>query len=210
MITLILADDHPIARAGIRTILSEATDIQIVGEAENGFEAEKLVERLRPRILLLDLRMPGPRPWEIEKQVRTRFPDTMTLILTAHDRDRYLSEMIDAGVSGYLDKKEAGERLIEAIRRAALGETVISNQQYSRAQKWRLEAGDKLGRLTKREREVLGLISQGLANQTVAKTLHVSQRDIVFHVSNILEKLEVNTRQEAAAWVHKYYPDDLE
>lgn len=210
MITLILADDHPTTRAGIRAILSEAVDIQIVGEAENGFEAEKLVEQLQPRILLLDLKIPGPRPWEIEKRVRTRFPDTMTLILTAHDRDHYLSEMIDAGVSGYLNKKEAGERLIEAIRRAAVGEIVISNQQYSRVQKWRSEAGNKWVNLTKREREVLKLLGLGLSNPSIANTLCVSRRDIAFHVTNILKKLEVNTRQEAAAWLHNYFPEDLE
>jgi NarL family two-component system response regulator LiaR len=210
MITLILADDHPVTRAGIRAILSEATDINIVGEAKDGFEAEKLVEQFNPRILLLDLKMPGPRPAEIEKRVRTHFPDTMTLILTAHDRDCYLTELIDAGVSGYLDKKEAGERLIEAIRRAAQGENIISNQQYSRAQKWRLEAGNKVESLTKREREVLKLMCQGLSNPTIAKTLHVSRRDIVFHVTNILGKLEVNTRQEAVAWLYKYFPDGPE
>jgi NarL family two-component system response regulator LiaR len=100
--------------------------------------------------------------------------------------------------------------LIEAIRRAAQGENIISNQQYSRAQKWRLEAGNKVESLTKREREVLKLMCQGLSNPTIAKTLHVSRRDIVFHVTNILGKLEVNTRQEAVAWLYKYFPDGPE
>jgi len=101
MITLVLADEHPVTRAGIRSILSVASDIQIVGEAHDGCEVEKLVEQLQPRILLLDLKMAGPGLFEIEKLVRVNCPETGILILTADDHDAYLSEMIDAGVSGY-------------------------------------------------------------------------------------------------------------
>src|SRR3990170_5763846 len=104
-ITLLLADDHPMVRAGIRALLMKAPDIQIVGEAQDGNETLRLVAKLRPKILLLDLKMPGPSPSEIEKWVRENYPETITLVLTAHDRDAYLSSMVEAGAAGYLDKQ---------------------------------------------------------------------------------------------------------
>lgn len=93
MITMLIADDHSVARAGIRRILEEDPSLEIVGEAEDGHEARKMVDELRPDVLLLDLKMPGPRPAEIERWVRTNYPDIVTLVLTAHDRDIYLAEM---------------------------------------------------------------------------------------------------------------------
>src|SRR5215211_5398811 len=114
-ITVLLADDHPVAREGVRRILANAADISIVGEAQNGKEVKELVAKLHPTILLLDLIMPETSPFEIEKWVRENYPETGTLVLTAHDRDYYLAGMINAGVAGYLDKSERAENLIAAI-----------------------------------------------------------------------------------------------
>jgi DNA-binding NarL/FixJ family response regulator len=210
MITLILADDHAVARAGIRAILSTTPDIEIVGEAENGAQVQDLVAKLRPRMLLLDLKMPGPPAAEIEKWVRTNYPDTVTLVLTAHDRDSYLTRMIDAGAAGLLDKSESGERLIGAIYRAASGEFIFDNNQLNRARQWRLSAGEKWESLTNRERETLRLLVNGFDNARIAEVMSVTSKTVAYHVTNILEKLEVNSRQEAVAWMHKYSPDNLE
>jgi two-component system, NarL family, response regulator LiaR len=209
-ITLVLADDHAVARAGIRAILGTAPDIEIVGEAENGAEVQELVAKLRPHMLLLDLKMPGPPAAEIEKWVRTNYPDTVTLVLTAHDRDSYLTRMIDAGAAGLLDKSESGERLIGAIRRAAKGEFLFDSGQLDRARHWRLAAGEKWESLTNREREILRLLVQGFDNAHIANMLTITSKTVAYHVTNILEKLEVSSRQEAVAWVHKYLPDTLE
>jgi len=210
MISLVLADDHPTTRAGLRAILSETPDIRIIGEAQDGLEAEKMVDQLRPQILLLDLRMPGPRPAEIEKSVRTHCPETMTLILTAHDRDAYLAEMMEAGVSGYLTKDEPSQRLIDAIRRAAQGNKLFTEEQYARVLRWREKVGSKRESLTEREREIINFLVNGLDNAEIAQKLGVTSKTIAFHVSNILEKLEVRSRQEAVAWVNRYLPDNLE
>jgi DNA-binding NarL/FixJ family response regulator len=137
MITIVIADDHPIARAGIRTLLSADPSLVIVGEAENGIEAQQLVEELHPNILLLDLKMPGPHPADIERRIRTHHPDTITLVLTAHDRDVYLADMIAAGVKGYFQKSLHGEALIKAIHRAVEGENLITDEQEERVKKWR-------------------------------------------------------------------------
>ena len=210
MISLVLADDHPTTRVGLRTIFHGTPDIKIVGEAQDGAEAEKMVNQLRPQILLLDLRMPGPRPAEIEKRLRDQCPETATLILTAHDRDAYLAEMMDAGVSGYLTKNEPPQRLIDSVRRAAQGDTLFTQEQYDRAFRWRVTAGKKWESLTEREREIVRVLVDGLDNSEMARTLGVTVKTIAFHMSNIIGKLDVHSRQEVVAWVHKYMPDNLE
>lgn len=209
-ITVLLADDHPTTRAGIRSILQETPDIQVVGEAENGFQVQEMVAELRPNILLLDLVMPGPTPAHLEKWVRANFPETITLVLTAHDRDAYLTSMMDAGVSGFLSKTETGERLILAIRRAASGSSLFTEEQFQRARRWRQEAGDRLKDLTPRERQILHLIAEGNDNKQIALKLEITTKTTAYHVTNILTKLGVNSRHEASAWAHKHLSDNLE
>jgi len=133
IITILLADDEPMARAGIRSLLEQAEDFEIVGEAQNGFEVQELIPKLRPNMLLLNYQMPGPRAAELEKWVRVNYPETTTLVLTAHNRDAYLAGVIDSSVSGFLLKNENGEQLICAIRRAAEGIVHFSDEQIARA-----------------------------------------------------------------------------
>lgn len=209
-ITVLLADDHPTTLAGLRAILQDAQDIEVVGDADNGNDIKRLVAEFCPRILLLDLVMPGPSPAELEKWVRTNYPETITLVLTAHDRDVYLANMIEAGAAGFISKTENVEQLIQAIRRAAGGEILFNSEQLSRAQHWREQAGNKWESLTKREHEILILLSNGLDNKAIAEKLVISSKTTAFHVTNILEKLGVNSRHEAVAWLKKYLPINLE
>lgn len=209
-ITILVADDHPIARAGIRTILTQAEDMEVIGEAKDGFEAQQLVAELRPQVLLLDLKMPGPRPAEIEKWVRQNYPKIVTLVLTAHDRDSYLAAMMDAGAAGYLSKEESEERLIGAIRRAVHGEIIFDDNQFTRAKRWKEDVGEKLNQLTAREREILDLLSKGLDNKAIGKSLSISSKTAAYHITRIMAKLQVNSRQEAALWASKNLSDDLE
>ena len=210
IITVLLADDHPTTRAGIRAILQEFPDIEVVGEAGNGDDVIRLVAELCPQVLLLDLQMPGPSPTELERWVRKNYPDTVTLVLTAHDRDVYLTSMMDAGAAGFIAKTEQAEHLILAIRRAASGEILFESEQLARAQRWREEAGNKYKSLTKRESEVLWLLAEGLDNKAIAEQLKVSSKTIAFHITNILRKLDVKSRHEAVAWLHNYMPESLE
>jgi two-component system, NarL family, response regulator LiaR len=210
IITVLLADDHPITRAGIRATLSDAPDILVIGEAESGFDVQKLVAELRPRILLLDLQMPGPRPADLERWVRQNYPAIETIVLTAHGRDPYLAMMVDAGASGFLSKHESGKNLIVAIRRAANGENLFSDEQMGRAYRWRKEAGEKWDSLSEREREVLGLMVKGMNNAVIAENMKISPKTVAFHITNVLKKLGVKSRSEANAWVSKYAPINLE
>lgn len=207
-ITVLIADDEELARAGIRTLLSQAKDMKIIGEAQDGFEVQELVPKLRPNILLLDYQMPGPGAYKLEKWVRENYPETTTLVLTAHNRDEYLVKVIDAGMVGFLLKSENAEKLISAIRRAARGEILFDQEQFARAARWREEVREKLNQLTGREREILELLKQGQDNNAIAQTLNISVKTAMYHMTNLFRKLQVKNRQEAALWAAKYLPDD--
>ena len=141
--------------------------------------------------------------------MRENYPETITLVLTAHDRDIYLAGMMDAGVAGYLSKTERGENLIAAIRRAASGESLFTHEQFTRVKKWRYEVEEKWENLTEREREVLLLVEQGVSNKAIAGQLGVTLKTVAYHVSAIFRKLDVGSRHEAVAWYQKNFPKDL-
>ncbi len=210
IITVLVADDHPLALEGVRSMLNKAADIKIVGEAQDGNEIKPLVAKLRPRILLLDLRMPNLSPIELEKWVRENYPETVTLAFTAHHHVAYLAGMMDAGIAGYLSKTERAENLIAAIHRAAHGDMLFTAEQIDRARKWRHEMGEKWEKLTEREREVLSLMEKGLSNKAIAKQLGVTLKTVAYHVSAIFDRLDVESRHEAIAWYQKYFPKDPE
>jgi two-component system, NarL family, response regulator LiaR len=216
-IQVVLADDHPPTRRGVRAILEAAPDIAVVGEAKDGVAARELVAELRPDVLLLDLVMPGPRPVDIERWVRDNYPETETLILTAHDRDAFrstrltasLAEMEEAGAAGFLTKDEDAPALVQAIRRAARGEVLYTPQQLERARRWREEVGARWESLTGREREVLTLLMEGRSNTAIAEALCITVRTVECHVTSILGKLGVSSRLEAVVWVHKHLSEEL-
>lgn len=203
-IRVLIADDHPATRKGIRTILEQAPDIEVVGEAENGMEAQALVAKLRPDILLLDLVMPGLRPFAVESWVRTNYPGTVTLILTAHDWDAYLAEAVKAGVVGFLTKEEKSNRLIDAIRRAAHGDILLNQEQLNRARCWQKEVSERYESLTQRERQVLALLVKGQSTQQIAAALTLENTTVDTHVGNLLRKLGVDSRAAAVAWAWQH------
>ncbi len=209
-ITVLIADDHEMTRQGIRNALNHAPDMKVVGEAQDGDEIKQLVASLRPRILLLDLVMPKLSPTELEKWARENYPETITLILSAHDRDAYLSNMMDAGAAGYLCKNKKAEQLIVAIRRAASGESLFDEEQFLRAKRWREEVGNKLNQLTRRELEILKLLAKGYDNAAISQELTITIRTTTYHITNLLKKLGLKNRQEAAIWALKHLSDNLE
>lgn len=201
IISILLADDHLLARQGIHSILDKAPGMKIIGEAQDGDEIKRLVAELRPNILLLDLKMPHMlSPAALEKWVRINYPETNTLVLTGHDRDVYLSNMMDAGVAGYLDKKLRASQLISAIRRAACGEILFDKEQIERVRRWREETGNKWESLSNREREVLQKLTEGADNNAIAASLEIKNNTVEKHLTNIYKKLNVKSRTEAAVW----------
>jgi DNA-binding NarL/FixJ family response regulator len=199
-ITILIAEDHPATLLGIRAILTKAVDFEIVGETRDGAQIKRLVADLLPNILLLDLKMPHLSPVDLERWVRENHPETITLVFTEHDRDAYLANMMEAGVSGYLDKKIRAGQLISAIRRAAHGEILFDKEQIDRAYLWREDVRKKWDSLSEREREVLQLLTAGADNKNIGITLGISINTVEKHLKNIYGKLGVTSRTEAAHW----------
>ncbi|MCL7453318.1 MAG: response regulator transcription factor [Anaerolineae bacterium] len=204
VIRVLLADDHPAMRAGIRAILEKAPDIEVVGEAGEGDEAQQMTADLHSQVLLLDLRMPGPPPAETVAWVRAHSPQTAVLALTAHDVNAYLARMVAAGAAGFVVKEEAPERIVEAVRRVARGEVLFTEEQLARARHWREEVGKRWESLTEREREALALIATGQSNKQIAKALVISEHTVETHVGNLLGKLGVASRAEAVTWIWRH------
>lgn len=199
-ITILIAEDHPVTIQGVCSILAKASDMEIVGKAEDGAQIQPMIEQLHPDILLLDLIMPNLSPTALEKWVRENYPEITTIVLTAHDRDSYLANMMEAGVSGYLDKKLRAGQLIASIRRAARGEVLFDKEQIERVARWHKQVSEKWESLTKREQDVLRMLTEGADNRTIGQALKVTTSTVEKHITNIYKKLGVKSRTEAVAW----------
>lgn len=200
IITILVADDHPLALEGVRSILSKAPDIKIVGEIQDGKEIKQAIAKLHPQILLLDLRMPNLSPVELEKWVRENYPEIVTLAFTAHHNVADLAGMMDAGAAGYLDKKLEGSDLIDSLRRASRGEILYDEEQMKEAREWKKEVSTKWESLSGREREVLLLLADGQDNNAIAVSLKISINTVEKHLKNVYKKLGVTSRTEAVHW----------
>lgn len=209
-ITVLVVDDHPIALAGVRKILESAPDIAIVGETLDAAQVQPLVAKLRPRILLLDLKMPGLRPAELEKWVRENYPETDTLVLTAHDRDSYLAGMMEAGAKGFLSKEESEHKLISAIRRTAAGASLFDAGQIARAKRWKEAVSDKWENLTEQERQILELMAGGLNNKAISGRMEIVAKTVEYHLTSIYKKLNVKTCPEAVLWMLNFSRERIE
>jgi DNA-binding NarL/FixJ family response regulator len=208
-ISVLIVDDHPLLRTGVRALIEKTPDLCVAGEAENGDEAKKLLDELRPNVILLDLKIPHFSPTEFQEWVQKTHTETTTLVLTAHDRDIYLVGMMDRGAVGLADKSARAETLIAHIRDAASGKLLFTPEQVERAIKWRRDVGDKWAKLTEREREVLLLMEQGLSNKAIAEQLGITLKTVAFRVSAIFDRLDVGSRHEAVAWYQKHFCKDL-
>lgn len=200
IITILIADDHPTWIEGIRSIIYKASDMRVIGEVEDGDQIKDKIAELQPNVLLLDLIMPNHKPAELERWVRENYPDIVTLVLTAHDRDAYLAGMMDAGAAGYLDKKMKANDLLAAIRRSARGEFLYDEKQFERARHWREDVKKKWESLSDREREVLQLLIEGKDNNSIAVSLKISIDGVEKHFKNIYKKLGITSRTEAVCW----------
>jgi two-component system nitrate/nitrite response regulator NarL len=197
---VLLADDHPAMRAGIRAILDRQDDLLVVGEAGDGDETQQMISEIQPDVVLLDLQMPGPRSLDTIDSVRKQNPGVAIVVLTAHNRDIYLSTMLAAGVAGFVAKEEAPESVVAAVRQAARGKVYVTTEQKERVQRWQEEVGRPWKELTDREREVLTLVAEFRTDVEIAASLNISEKTVGHHVRHILQKLNISSRREAGRW----------
>jgi DNA-binding NarL/FixJ family response regulator len=196
-IRIVLVDDHPVVRSGIRTLLEKAQELEIVGEADRGEAVQALVAEAHPDVLLLDMELPDIDGIQVAKQIQQSEPGVKILALSAHDDPVYIRGLLETGAAGYLMKEEAPEAIIEAVRGVAQGDKGwVSRKVAARVAAW-MEAEGK-GTLSTREQEVLRHVVQGQTNQAIAVDLGISEKTVEKHVGEIFIKLGVTSRVEAA------------
>lgn len=200
-IRILLADDHTLLRAGLRTLLSAERDLEVIGEAADGQEAVALAEELRPDVIVMDLAMPVMNGLDATRHITARLPETRVLALTMHAEEQYLLELLQAGGSGYVLKRSADTELMEAIRAVSRGEAFLYPgavklllAEYSRDA---TETGRRPGaELSEREGAVLKLTAEGYSNHEIGEQLGVSPKTVDTYRQRIMEKLDLRHRAE--------------
>jgi NarL family two-component system response regulator LiaR len=205
-IRVLIADDHAVLREGLRSFLELQDGIEIVGDAADGAEAVALAEQLRPAVVLMDLVMPKLDGVEAMRELRERVPDTRVIILTSYIDDERLLPAIRAGAAGYLLKNAEPQELARAIRAADAGEALIDPTVAARLVERLADerSGDSYQNLTTREREVLDLIARGFSNKRIALELGIAEKTVKSHVVNLLGKLGVADRTQAAVYATRH------
>ena len=208
MIKVLIADDHAIVRAGLRTLIKAEADLELVGEATGGYEAIELVERYKPQVLLIDLSMPDLDGIAVTRRVHPHFPEMRILFLTIHEDEALLRAALKAGASGYILKGAAETELVAAIRTILRGDLYVDP---SMLRKLLPEGGTRPAEergsavpLTPREAEVLRLIVQGYTNRQIGEELSISVRTAESHRANLSEKLGLHSRVELVRYARDH------
>ena len=209
MTTVVVVDDHPVVRAGMRALLESARDLNVLAEGSTGAQALELVVRHRPDVLVLDVNLPDLSGLEVARRLQTRGDTPAILILSVRDDRETIFELLESGAAGYVLKDEAPERLVRAVRVVARGESWLSpsvaRQVIDRAVTPKGAPSEEvLEPLTPRENEVLSLLAQGLDNAAIAERLVVTKRTVQNHVSTIYSKLGVSSRTQAALYALRH------
>lgn len=199
---VLIADDHPLFRKGLRTLLESEPDFAVVGEAANGQEAIQLADALQPDLILMDLQMPGRSGLEAARAISAASPHVRILVITLFEDDESIFAALRAGARGYVLKDASEEELLRAIRAVARGEAIFSPGIASQIMGFFSSSkgvvpDEVFPQLTEREREILDLIARGETNATIADRLSISLKTVRNHVSNIYSKLEVADRAQA-------------
>ena len=202
-IRVFLLDDHEVVRRGVRELLDAENDITVVGEADTAELALARIPPTRPDVALLDVRLPDGDGVEVCREIRSRQPDVACLMLTSFADDEALFQAIIAGASGYLLKQIRGTDIVDAVRRAAAGQSLldpaVTESVLSRLRE-PPEEDERLARLTPQERRILALIADGLTNRQIAAEIHLAEKTVKNYVSNVLAKLGMERRTQAAVF----------
>ena len=202
-IRVLLVDDHELVRQGVASMLAKADDLTVVGEARTGREAIEAARKELPDVVLMDVRMPDMDGLEATRRIKEERPRTAVIMVTMHDNPAYLREAVRAGAAGYLLKDVSKDELLDAIRQVATGGAFIESQMLKGMLSEMKPQGPvpaAARNLTKREREILSLVAEGMSNREIAERLVLSPETVKSHVAAILEKLGVSDRTQAAIY----------
>jgi DNA-binding NarL/FixJ family response regulator len=202
-IRVFLLDDHEVVRRGVRELLEQHADIAVVGEAGTAAEGLSRIPPTQPDVAVIDMRLPDGNGVEVCREIRSRHPEIQCLILTSFADDEALFDSIMAGAAGYLLKQIKGTDLVEGVRRVAAGQSLLDPEVTARVLE-RLRKGpeedERLARLTEQERKILDLIAEGLTNRQIAERMFLAEKTVKNYVSNLLSKLGMERRTEAAVF----------
>ncbi|HGN0854873.1 TPA: two-component system response regulator NarL [Proteus mirabilis] len=209
--TILLIDDHPMLRNGVKQPLSLDTTLTVVGEAGDGIQGVKLAEELDPDLILLDLNMPGMNGFETLDQLRLRSLSGRIVVFSVSNYSDDLITALKRGADGYLLKDMEPEELLAALKQAAAGKMVVSPTLTpilaQSLREDRSEGERDIDQLTPRERDILKLIAQGLSNKMIARKLDITESTVKVHVKHLLKKMKLKSRVEVAVWVHQQRVD---
>nr|ELA9905738.1 two-component system response regulator NarL [Proteus mirabilis] len=209
--TILLIDDHPMLRNGVKQLLSLDTTLTVVGEAGDGIQRVKLAEELDPDLILLDLNMPGMNGFETLDQLRLRSLSGRIVVFSVSNYSDDLITALKRGADGYLLKDMEPEELLAALKQAAAGKMVVSPTLTpilaQSLREDRSEGERDIDQLTPRERDILKLIAQGLSNKMIARKLDITESTVKVHVKHLLKKMKLKSRVEVAVWVHQQRVD---
>jgi DNA-binding NarL/FixJ family response regulator len=208
-IRIFLLDDHEIVRRGVRELLEAEDDMEVVGEAGTAEQALARIPPTRPQVAILDVRLPDGDGVQVCREIRSREPGVACIMLTSFSDDEALMHAIVAGASGYLLKQIRGTDIVNAVRRVAAGESLLDPGLTKRVlERFRREPSEdeRLARLTNQERRILGLIAEGLTNRQIAEQIHLAEKTVKNYVSNLLTKLGMERRTQAAVFAARLDP----
>ena len=205
-IRVMLVDDHEVVRKGLAALIEAEEDLEVVGEASDGAEAVRLARLFRPRVVVMDVRMPGGGGVAACRDLRDQNPEADVIMLTSYSDDEALFNSIMAGAAGFVLKQIRGRDLVDTIRKVAAGQSLldpsVTKRVLERLRKAKVDDRDpKLARLSAQEERILDMVAEGLTNREIAEAIHLSDKTVKNYVSSILSKLEVQRRSEAASYV---------
>lgn len=208
IVTLLLADDHPIVRQGLKHLLEAESNWKVVGEASNGLQAVQLTEKIRPRVLIVDIMMPELNGLEVLRQVKERSPATCCIVLSMQSADVYVVEALKAGALGYVLKETGPSELVQAVQQVIQGQRYLSPRISERLIDVLIEtkhqpSSDPYQTLTNREREVLQMAAEGLSSSEIARRLSISPRTAELHRGRMMHKLGLRSQTDLIRYAFK-------
>ena len=216
--TVMIVDDHPLFREGLKSILSRHSKFEIIAEAENGSRGISYAKKMKPELIIMDLSLPDKFGIEVAREIMAKLPGTCIMILSMHSNIDYVTEAFKAGAKGYLVKESAAEKLVEGLDSISQGEYFLDTSLSPQLVKNLIEAEDKeakirdtgYGSLTPREQEIMRLVAEGLSSKAIAEKLFISPKTVENHRTNIMNKLDVHSVLELVRYAARLGLIDVE